>query len=170
MAASPSDRFAEHALDLFSTLGRPVTVRRMFGGLGFYAGGLFFAIGDHEQGLLWLKVDEESRAAFEAAGGRPFTYTVAGRESVTMAYLTPPEGALEDAEAMLPWAMLGVAAADRAAASKGARPARTTRKGAGTGRKATTTTGTRSQGPKSRKSASKAPATRARAGRRSRRT
>jgi DNA transformation protein len=122
MAQSPSDRFVEHALDLFSTLGLPVSARRMFGGLGFYAGGLFFAIGDHEEGRLWLKVDEESRAAFEAAGGSPFTYTMPQREVMTMAsYLSPPDAALEDPEAMLPWATLGVEAARRAAAAKAAR-------------------------------------------------
>jgi DNA transformation protein len=124
MARSPSDRFIEHALDLFSNLGLPVSARRMFGGLGFYAGGLFFAIGDHEEGRLWLKVDDQSRAAFEAAGGSPFTYTMPGREVMTMAYLSPPEAALEEAEAMLPWATLGVEAARRAAAAKAARSTR----------------------------------------------
>jgi DNA transformation protein len=121
MARPRSDRFVEHALDLFSALAVPVSARRMFGGLGFYAGGLFFAIGDQEEGRLWLKVDDESRAAFEAAGGQPFTYTTPRREVVAMAYLSPPDAALEDAEAMLPWATLGVAAARRAAAAKIAR-------------------------------------------------
>lgn len=121
MARSPSDAFVEHALDLFSTLGLPVSARRMFGGLGFYAGGLFFAIGDHQEGRLWLKVDAESRGAFEAAGGQPFTYTTAQREVMTMAYLSPPDAAMEDAEAMLPWASLGVAAARRAAAARSAK-------------------------------------------------
>lgn len=118
MARSPSDSFVEHALDLFSALGLPVSARRMFGGLGFYAGGLFFAIGDHQEGRLWLKVDAESRGAFEAAGGQPFTYTTPQREVMTMAYLSPPDSAMEDAEAMFPWATLGVAAARRAAAAK----------------------------------------------------
>lgn len=118
MARSPSDAFVEHALDLFSALDLPVSARRMFGGLGFYAGGLFFAIGDHQEGRLWLKVDAESRGAFEAAGGQPFTYTTPQREVMTMAYLSPPDSAMEDAEAMFPWATLGVAAARRAAAAK----------------------------------------------------
>jgi DNA transformation protein len=118
MARSPSDPFVERALELFSALGLPVSARRMFGGLGFYAGGLFFAIGDHEEGQLWLKVDDESRPAFEAMGGQPFTYTTARREVMTMAYLSPPDAAMEDAEAMRPWASLGVAAARRAAAAK----------------------------------------------------
>lgn len=122
--ARPDDAFIAHALDLFSGLDLPVSARRMFGGLGFYAGGLFFAIGDHAEGRLWLKVDDGNRAAFEAEGGQPFTYTMPGHEVMTMAYLTPPDGALEDAEAMLPWATLGVEAARRAAAAKAAKAAR----------------------------------------------
>lgn len=129
MARSPSDSFVEHALDLFSTLGLPVSARRMFGGLGFYAGGLFFAIGDHEEGRLWLKVDEESRGAFEAAGGQPFTYTTPQREVMTMAYLSPPDSAMEDAEAMFPWATLGVAAARRAAAAKASKAGKASKTG-----------------------------------------
>jgi len=144
MARSPSDPFVERALELFSTLGLPVSARRMFGGLGFYAGGLFFAIGDQQEGRLWLKVDDQSRPAFEAAGGQPFTYTTPRREVVAMSYVSPPDEALEDPEAMLPWASLGVAAARRAAAAKAARTrapgARPTaaraagRRGAGRGR------------------------------------
>lgn len=135
MARSPSDPFVERALELFSALGPPVSARRMFGGLGFYAGGLFFAIGDHQEGRLWLKVDDESRPAFEAVGGQPFTYTTARREVMTMAYLTPPDEAMEDAEAMLPWAALGVAAARRAAAAKAARATRAAKAAKARGRR-----------------------------------
>jgi DNA transformation protein and related proteins len=53
-------------------LGRvaPVTSRAMFGGVGVYSGGLFFALmaGD----TLYLKVDDSNRADFEAAGTGPF--------------------------------------------------------------------------------------------------
>ena len=121
---SAADRFAAHALDLFALLGPGVVSRRMFGGLGFYARGLFFAVGDQDEGRLFLKVDDLTRPTFEAAGGRPFTYTVPGQATMTMAYLTPPDGALEDPEEMLPWARLALEAAGRAAAAKAAKAAR----------------------------------------------
>lgn len=124
MSSTAADRFAARALDLFALLGAPVAARKMFGALGFYAGGLFFAVGDQDEGQLYLKVDGQSRAAFEAAGGRPFTYGMPGQPVMTMAYLTPPDAALEDAEEMLPWARLAVEAAGRAAAAKAARAAR----------------------------------------------
>lgn len=120
---SAADRFAAHALDLFALLGPGVVSRRMFGGLGFYARGLFFAVGDQDEGRVFLKVDDLTRPTFEAAGGRPFTYTVPGQATMTMAYLTPPDGALEDPEEMLPWARLALEAAGRAAAAKAAKAA-----------------------------------------------
>jgi DNA transformation protein len=90
----------------------------MFGGVGFYAGGRFFAIGDVEEGALFLKVDDETRGRFEAAGGRPFTYPARDGSLMVMSYFTPPDAALEDPEEMLPWARLGLEAAGRAAARK----------------------------------------------------
>lgn len=131
MPARPADAFTDHALDLFAGLPVPVSARRMFGGVGFYAGGLFFAIGDPGEGRLWLKVDDQCRAAFEAAGGVPFTYAMPKREVVAMAYLTPPDGALDDAEAMRPWAALAVEAARRAAAARAAKAVRPARRAAG---------------------------------------
>ena len=90
----------------------------MFGGVGFYAAGRFFAIGDVEEGALYLKVDEVTRGRFEAAGGRPFTYPARDGSVMVMSYVTPPDAALEDPEEMLPWARLGLEAAGRAAARK----------------------------------------------------
>jgi DNA transformation protein len=113
-----ADQLIAHALDLFASLGPSVTARKMFGGLGFYAGGQFFAIGDVDDGALYIKVDAETRGRFEAAGGRPFTYPARDGGVMVMSYMTPPDAALEDPEAMLPWALLGLEAAGRAAALK----------------------------------------------------
>jgi DNA transformation protein and related proteins len=140
-----ADQLAAHALDLFAGLGPGVVARRMFGGLGFYAGGLFFGIGDPEDGRLYLKVDDLTRAAFEAAGGTAFVYRGPRGEEMSMSYLSPPDGALDDAEEMLTWARLAVEAARRAAAAKAARrgpkastkrPARAARAPAGRAAKA----------------------------------
>jgi DNA transformation protein and related proteins len=117
-----ADQLIAHALDLFAPLGPDVTARKMFGGVGFYAGGRFFAIAGMGDEALYLKVDEVTRGQFEAAGGRPFTYPARDGSLMVMSYLTPPDEAMEDPEVMLPWARLGVEAAARAAARK-ARPA-----------------------------------------------
>jgi len=119
MQTSPA--FAGHCLDLFSGLG-PVVARAMFGGFGFYVGPAMFAIGDAEEWKVWLKVDDATRGRFEAAGGVPFTYVSKGRKSTTMSFVTPPEGAMEDAEEMLPWARLALEAAERAAAKRRPKP------------------------------------------------
>lgn len=42
----------------------------MFGGVGFYADGLFFALADDD--VLYFKVDESTKPYFEALGMPPF--------------------------------------------------------------------------------------------------
>jgi DNA transformation protein and related proteins len=64
----------------------PVTARRMFGGVGYYATGLCFAIA-HED-LLYLRVDASSRADFEVEGMRAFAPL--GPGSRPMNYYTVP--------------------------------------------------------------------------------
>jgi DNA transformation protein len=116
MGMKTSSAFADHCLDLFSSLG-PVVARVMFGVHGFFIGRALFAIGDAEEWRLWLKVDEATRARFEAAGGEAFTYASKGR-TVTLGFFTPPEDAMEDGERMLPWAGLALEAAERAVAKR----------------------------------------------------
>ena len=118
--------FEDHCLDLFSPLG-PVRPRRMFGGHGFFLGGAMFAIGDADEWRLWLKVDGETRAAFEAAGGEPFAYLGRGRREVSLSFLSPPPEALDGAEGMLPWARMAVEAARRALAERLTRARRAAR-------------------------------------------
>lgn len=120
--------FEGHCLDLFAPLGA-VLPRRMFGGVGFYLGGAMFAIGDPDEWRLWLKVDGDTRHAFEAAGGEPFVYLGGGRREVSLSYFAPPPEAMDDAEGMLPWARLAVEAARRARAERLARARRRARRG-----------------------------------------
>lgn len=115
-----STAFAGHCLDLFAGLG-PVVARSMFGGYGFYVGPAMFAIGDAEEWKVWLKVDDATRARFEEAGGVPFNYASKGGRTTTLGFLTPPDAAMEEAEAMLPWARLALEAAERAAARRAAK-------------------------------------------------
>jgi DNA transformation protein len=67
--ASPPD--ADFISDLFSEFG-PVSVRRMFGGAGISVDGATFAI--VFDGVIYLKTDDASRAAFESEGSAPFVY------------------------------------------------------------------------------------------------
>lgn len=100
--------------ELLGGLG-PISVRRMFGGAGFYADGRMVAL--EADGSLYLKTDPQTRARFAEAGGSPFVYDGKGKP-VEMSYWTAPDEALDSPEAMRPWAMLALEAAMRAGAAK----------------------------------------------------
>ena len=106
--------YVTHVLELLEPLG-PVRARAMMGGHTIHCGALPIALIADER--LYLKVDAETKEAFARAGGEPFTYSARGR-SVEMSYWSPPDGALEDPEEMLPWARLALGAAGRARSGK----------------------------------------------------
>jgi DNA transformation protein len=112
-----ANEFVTHVLDLLEPLG-PVSARRMFGGYGIYLDRLMFALVASD--TLYLKVDDESRGEFEAAGLDAFRYTKKGK-SYQMSYHAAPENALEDAELLGDWARKAVDAAMRAARAKAAK-------------------------------------------------
>ena len=105
------DAFAEYCAELLSGLGT-VRVKRMFGGHGIYLDDLFMAIVVGE--TLYLKVAEETRPRFEAAGCEPFVYTAKGRNQVSLNYRAAPAEAMDSPALMRPWARLAVEAALRA--------------------------------------------------------
>jgi DNA transformation protein and related proteins len=108
--------FVDYCLELFRNVG-PVSARRMFGGHGFYAGDVFFALVAADS--LYLKVDDLTRADFTAAGSEPFVYDSKRRQQpVTMSYWSAPLDAMDDPAAMTPWAERAIAAARRAQAAK----------------------------------------------------
>jgi DNA transformation protein len=111
MAGTMLDWFRE----LLAPLG-PVRTRAMFGGHGVYVDDEFIAVVIDD--VLYLKVDDETRARFEDAGSRPFTYDAGERGEVAMSYWSAPDDALDDPAAMLPWARLALAAARRKPAAK----------------------------------------------------
>ncbi|CCJ05694.1 TfoX/Sxy family protein [Methylocystis sp. SC2] len=87
-----------------------VSVKRMFGGHGVYADGLFFAI--EADGEIYLKADRHSAARFQEAGSRPFVYQGKDRP-VTISYWSLPDQALEDADELVRWAKFALEAARR---------------------------------------------------------
>ena len=123
MANSPD--FLAYLKELMRGGGIATTSRAMFGGHGLYVDGVFFAIVDDDE--LFLRVDDEIRAAFEALGCTPFEYTTNDGVGHAMSYLRAPDEALERPEAMGRWARLSLGAALRAAAAK-KKPARTKKK------------------------------------------
>ena len=110
--------FADYCCELLASLG-PCRAKRMFGGWGISVDGMSVAIlanlghGD----TLWLKVDEDSKPQFEAAGCARFTYESKGK-LMGMNYYAAPADAMESPALMAPWARLALQAALAAHAAK----------------------------------------------------
>ena len=100
--------FVSHCLELLSPLGR-TSSRRMYGGHALYIDGLCMAL--IIQDTLYLKVGDDTRALFERAGCKPFTYTAKNQDIHSLGYYTAPDEAMESPAEMLPWARRGLAAA-----------------------------------------------------------
>jgi DNA transformation protein len=97
VSVSPS--FRTFVLEQLARVRRDIRARNMFGGVGIYAGDLFFALVDDD--LVYFKVDDKTRAGFEARGMGPFMPAGAGGE--VMQYYQLPDEVLEDPEKLGPW-------------------------------------------------------------------
>ncbi len=119
--ASSDPEFAHYCCELLASAGRCVA-RRMFGGWGISVEGLSIAllVDLGEGDTLWLKADDITRARFEAAGCKRFTYLAKG-EPKSMNYYAAPSDAMESPGFMAPWARLALAAALHAHAAKAAK-------------------------------------------------
>ena len=113
MAHTPA--LISHCLELLAPLGVSRS-RRMFGGWGLYVGDLFVALIAGER--LYLKVDDATRPAFEAAGCEPFAYSSRDRGQVTLGYWSAPDDAMDSPGAMQPWARRALASALRAQSAR----------------------------------------------------
>ncbi|SFV28220.1 TfoX/Sxy family protein [Hyphomicrobium facile] len=114
---------------LKDALGRAGSVRgrRMFGGVGVYFDGIFFAIID--DGAIYLKTSDETRLRFAAEGSRAFSYMTKNGRAELHSYWLLPERLLDDTEDLRDWASASVAAAKYAASEtkRSVTPARTVR-------------------------------------------
>ncbi len=99
------DSFTQFVLDQLDAMG-DVTSRRMFGGVGLYAGETFFAIS--YKGRLYFKTDGRSRAEYEARGMRPFR---PNPRQTLKSYLEVPPEVLEDRVELTRWAEQACASA-----------------------------------------------------------
>lgn len=93
----------------------PITIKRMFSGLGLFRDGVMFALVIDD--TLYLKTGLGNADRFAAAGLEPFAYDSKVRRVVT-SYARAPEDALEDADILRDWARDAIQAAFAAAQSK----------------------------------------------------
>lgn len=107
MASNHESEFAAYVVELLDSVG-PVTARRMFGGHGVFLGGLM--IGLIADDVLYLKTNEQTRAAFEERGLEAFVYLKKGKE-VRMSFHRVPDEAMEDSAQMATWATMAINAA-----------------------------------------------------------
>jgi DNA transformation protein len=108
MSVSPS--FQTFALEQLGRGVQGVRGRSMFGGVGIYAGGLFFALIADD--TLYFKVDDSNRADFEKRGMGPFRPY--GEDGEVMQYYRVPDDLLEDPEELGVWAEKAIVVARRA--------------------------------------------------------
>ncbi|HYD45875.1 MAG TPA: TfoX/Sxy family protein [Phenylobacterium sp.] len=115
--------FSAFVEELLAGLG-PITIKRMFGGAGVYAGPVIFGLIIDE--VLYLKTDEALRAELQAAGSEPWVYVMprgprAGQPA-SMGYWRMPESALDDPDEAVAWARRALAVGEVAARRKAPPP------------------------------------------------
>lgn len=108
-----SSDFIVYLTEVLAPLGG-VRSKRMFGGVGIYINNLFCAIIADD--CLYFKGDDENEAEFVAGKCPPFTYEK-DENVYSMRYYRAPDEAMDNAEEMLRWARLGLAAALRKTAN-----------------------------------------------------
>lgn len=109
------NEYVAHVVDLLRGWA-PIAVRRMFSGHGLYRGDVIFALVIAD--VLYFKTDEINRAAYQAAGMAPFSYTRAGRPAVITSYHAVPSDLLEGDGALADWAEQAFAASLRVRKAK----------------------------------------------------
>ena len=93
-----TDDYLAFVLEQFARV-TPVTSRRMFGGVGLYADGVFFGVIDNNQ--VFLRTGPGNLADYKSAGSAPFQPM--GPDTKPMSYHELPGGVLEDVGALRLW-------------------------------------------------------------------
>ncbi len=119
MAASP--QFKAFLEELLEPLG-PIVFKRLFGGEGLSLGGVMFAFIMGQ--TLYLRVDDQSRPAFEDAGMEPFGYDTRRKRVMMRSFYETPEELYDDGDVFCAWARTALAAARYAARLKAQKKAR----------------------------------------------
>ncbi len=113
--------FIDEVMELLGPFGT-VSGRAFAGGHGIHLDGLLIALVVDEQ--LWLKTDTINRAEFVAAGSIELDTTLRARD-IPGGFFSAPEGSLDSAQALMPWARSAYAAAMRSGARRRASDGRT---------------------------------------------
>ncbi len=103
-----SDSYREYVLEQLAEAGF-VTAKKMFGGVGLYLNGLFFALIADDR--LYFKVDDTTRSDYEAVGMGPFQPY--DDKPYTMQYYEVPVEILEDRIELCIWAKKALAVVTR---------------------------------------------------------
>lgn len=106
--------FTDFVMDQLSALPG-LRAKAMFGGRGLYCGDRFFGILD--EGRLFFKVNDTTRAAYVEQGMEPFTYEQRGR-TMTMNYYEVPPDVLENRMELSAWAARAIEVAAAAPKKK----------------------------------------------------
>ena len=108
-----SNEYLDFVLEQLEPAGA-VSARKMFGGVGLYLQGHFFAL--IAEDVLYFKVDDANRGDFEAAGMEPFKPFT--DKPTVMSYYEVPVEVLEDRRQLKEWADKALSAAKAKAWSK----------------------------------------------------
>lgn len=111
-----SSHYRDYVIDQLSALPG-LRAQAMFGGVGLYAGDVFFGILAAD--VLYFKVSDTTRLAYESAGSKPFK-PYADR-AMTMGYYEVPAEVLETPADAVQWARQAVGVASKAASIRARR-------------------------------------------------
>ena len=105
-----SNGYRDFVIEQLEHAARDIRWKRMFGGIGIYAGEDFFALIAND--VLYFKVDDETRPAFVKRRLKPFRpYGPDGKE---IGYYEVPISTLEVVDALRSWVADAVAVSRRA--------------------------------------------------------
>lgn len=116
---SVSESFLTFVIEQLASV-RELSHRRMFGGVGLYAGEWFFAVIDND--TLFFKVDDETRPRYKKHRMSAFA-PMPGQAAMEGYYQVPPS-VLEDSNAMTVWARDAIGVAQKAPSKKSKRSSR----------------------------------------------
>jgi len=116
MPANP--QFVAFVVELLAPMG-PLAAGRFFGGHAFKSGDVQFAM--IMGSTLYLRVDDETRPAFEEKGAKPFSYGKKTRRVAVRTYYAAPEELLDEPDELVVWARRALDAAVRSPTSSGPR-------------------------------------------------
>lgn len=101
--------------ELFAEFGE-VSIKRMFGGQGLYAGAVMFGL--IADGVIYLKADDETSRAFAAENCAPFGYDTRHGRRVLTSYWRLPDRLYDEPAELAQWAKAAQAVAHAKANDK----------------------------------------------------